>query len=187
MLNLSICIKPRGSALGQPLRKRLPALDWADPSILWYRRGEQLHHGGDVCGFFVLVVDGTFLTIPTIGILWGGRFPSRQNLIAVKLLKSSRQILYCSKYRPKYWPTSTSIWLQYQYRPSCQYQNGIQLYLERSGGGPAGRAGEPEGRKQMASWNWESDALKLNSAQLNIIIKPSYLEFGLARSLRGID
>ncbi len=32
MLNLSICIKPCVSALGQPLWKRLPASDWVDPS-----------------------------------------------------------------------------------------------------------------------------------------------------------
>ncbi len=34
----------------------------------------------------MLVVDGTFCTIPTIGILWGGSFFSRRDLIAVKLL-----------------------------------------------------------------------------------------------------
>jgi hypothetical protein len=35
---------------------------------------------------FVLVVDGTFCTIPTIGIFGVGVFCSHQNLIAVKLL-----------------------------------------------------------------------------------------------------
>jgi hypothetical protein len=35
----------------------------------------------------VLVVDGTFCTIPTIGILRGGSFLFRRNLIAVKLFK----------------------------------------------------------------------------------------------------
>ncbi len=50
MLNLLIPIKPRISALGQPLLKRLPASDRADPSIPCHRRGKRLHHGGDVCG-----------------------------------------------------------------------------------------------------------------------------------------
>ncbi len=34
----------------------------------------------------MLVVDGTFCTIPTVGILWGGSFCLRRNIIAVKLL-----------------------------------------------------------------------------------------------------
>ncbi len=37
-------------------------LDRADPWIPCRRRGERLHHGGDVCGIVVLVVDGTFLS-----------------------------------------------------------------------------------------------------------------------------
>jgi hypothetical protein len=42
-------------------------LDWADPWIPCRRRGKRFHHGGDVCGIVVSVVDGTFHTIPTIG------------------------------------------------------------------------------------------------------------------------
>ena len=34
------------------------------------RRGKWCHHGGDVCEMVVLVVDGTFCTIPTMGKLW---------------------------------------------------------------------------------------------------------------------
>ncbi len=48
MLNLLIRIKPCDRTLGQPLWKRLPASDWADPLIPCHRRGEWLHHGGDV-------------------------------------------------------------------------------------------------------------------------------------------
>ena len=35
-------------------------MDWADPWIPCRKRGEWLHHGGDVCGIVVSVVDGTF-------------------------------------------------------------------------------------------------------------------------------
>jgi len=36
--------------------------------------GNRHHRGGDVCGLVVLGVDGTFRTIPTVGILQGGSF-----------------------------------------------------------------------------------------------------------------
>jgi hypothetical protein len=38
------------------------------------KRGKWLQHGGDVCGIVVLVVHGTFHTIPTIGKLWSKSF-----------------------------------------------------------------------------------------------------------------
>ncbi len=47
---LSFNTKPSLSALGQPLWKRLPASDQADPWIPRHRRGKWLRHGGDVCG-----------------------------------------------------------------------------------------------------------------------------------------
>ena len=37
-------------------------------------RGKRHHHGGDICGLVVLGVDGTFRTIPTVGILRGESF-----------------------------------------------------------------------------------------------------------------
>jgi hypothetical protein len=51
------------------------------------RRGKQHHHGGDVCGLVVLGVDGTFHTIPTVGILWGESFFFARATLVVKLLK----------------------------------------------------------------------------------------------------
>ncbi len=69
-----ISIKPSELALAQPLRKRLTASDRAYPKIPHRRRGKRHHHGGDVCGLVVLGVDGTFRTIPTVGILRGGSF-----------------------------------------------------------------------------------------------------------------
>ncbi len=86
MLNLLIRIKPRVSALGRPLWKRLPALDRADPLIPRHRRGEWLRHGGDVCGLLCwwwTVLSVLFLSKESYG---KGDFYSRQNLIAVKLL-----------------------------------------------------------------------------------------------------
>jgi hypothetical protein len=74
MVILTIYIKPSLCALGQPLWKRLPALDRAYPKIPRRRRGKQYHHGGDVCGLVVLVVDGSFRTIPTVENLRGGSF-----------------------------------------------------------------------------------------------------------------
>jgi len=71
---LTIYIKPSVCALGQPLGKRLPALDRAYPKIPRCRRGKRCHHGGDVCGLVVLGVDGSFRTIPTVENLWGGSF-----------------------------------------------------------------------------------------------------------------
>jgi hypothetical protein len=47
---LRINTKPSLSAPGQPLWKRLPALDRADPLIPCHRRSKGLRHGGDVCG-----------------------------------------------------------------------------------------------------------------------------------------
>ena len=69
-----IFIKPNVCAFGQPLWKRSPASDRAYPKIPRRRRGEQHHHGGDVCELVVLGVDGTFRTIPTVGILRGETF-----------------------------------------------------------------------------------------------------------------
>jgi hypothetical protein len=57
---------PSQSALDQPFQKRSPAPDWADPWIPCCRRGKRLHHGGDICGIVVLVIKGTFRTIPTV-------------------------------------------------------------------------------------------------------------------------
>ncbi len=65
---LKMNTKPSQSALSRPLWKRLPASDQVYQLIPCNRRGEWPHHGGDVCGIVVLVVDGTFRTIPTIGI-----------------------------------------------------------------------------------------------------------------------
>ena len=64
-------------------------VDWAYPKLPRRRRGKQHHHGDDVCGLVVLGVDGTFRTIPTVGILRGGKFfiPARTTLV-VKLLNS---------------------------------------------------------------------------------------------------
>jgi len=79
---LTIYIKPSICALGQPLRKRLPASDRAYPKIPRRRRGKRHHYGGDVCGLVVLGVDVTFRTIPyEVGV-----FVPAQTLIVVKLL-----------------------------------------------------------------------------------------------------
>jgi hypothetical protein len=56
MVILMIYIKPSIYALGQPLRKRSPALDRAYLKIPRRRRGKRNHHGGDVCGLVVLEV-----------------------------------------------------------------------------------------------------------------------------------
>jgi hypothetical protein len=69
-----IYIKPSVCALGQPLRKRLPASYRVYPKIPRRRRGKRHHHGGDVCGLVVLGVDGSFRTIPTVENLRGGSF-----------------------------------------------------------------------------------------------------------------
>ncbi len=49
---------------------------WPTPSeeVTRRRRGKWHHHGGDVCGLIVLGVNGTFRTIPTVGILRGDSF-----------------------------------------------------------------------------------------------------------------
>jgi hypothetical protein len=49
MVILRINTKYSLSALGQPLWKRLPALDQVDPSIPRHRKGKRLRNGGDVC------------------------------------------------------------------------------------------------------------------------------------------
>jgi len=54
MVILTIKMKPSVITLGQPLWKRFPAADCADPLIPRPRRGEPLHHGGDVCGIVVV-------------------------------------------------------------------------------------------------------------------------------------
>ncbi len=88
LITLRINTKPSLSALGQPLRKRLPASDWADPSIPCHRRGERLRHGGDVCGLLCwwwTVLSVLFLSQESY---WKGVFCSCRNLIAVRLLSS---------------------------------------------------------------------------------------------------
>jgi hypothetical protein len=70
----------------------------ADPfgrgSLHWIEQIYQSHAIGMANGsamvvmIVVLVVDGTFYTIPTIGILRGGSFCFRRNLIEVKLLSA---------------------------------------------------------------------------------------------------
>jgi len=83
MVILTIYYKSSVSALGQPLRKRLPASDWADPQILRRSRGKRHHHGDDVCGGSCVCVDGTFRTIPTVGNLW-----SRSILLPPELFRT---------------------------------------------------------------------------------------------------
>ncbi len=46
---LTFSIKTSIFPLGQPLRKRSPALDRAYSKIPRPRRGKRHHHGGDVC------------------------------------------------------------------------------------------------------------------------------------------
>jgi hypothetical protein len=97
-----ICIKPSELALSQPLRKRSPASDQAYPTIPRRRRSKRHHHGGDVCGLVVLGVDGTFHTIPTVGILRGESFfvPARTQIV-VKLFNSYKSLTYWTL--PSFW------------------------------------------------------------------------------------
>jgi hypothetical protein len=60
MVILKIYVKPIITALGQPIRKRLPASDRADPQIPHRSRGKRHHHGDDVCVGSCVCVDGTF-------------------------------------------------------------------------------------------------------------------------------
>jgi hypothetical protein len=69
------------SALGGPLRKRSPVLDRADPWIPCRRRGKRLHHGGDVCGIVMLVVDSTLAMEQEF-------FVPAQTLIGIILLRT---------------------------------------------------------------------------------------------------
>ena len=105
MVILTIYVKSSIATLGQPLRKRLPASDCADPQILHRSRGKRHHHGDDVCGRSCVCVDGTFRTIPSVGNLWSGSFlfPPKSFLlppelfrtqIGVKLLKSAIKSVY---------------------------------------------------------------------------------------------
>jgi hypothetical protein len=50
-------IKPRLSALDQPLRMATHALDWGDLLNRRQRRGLTEHHGDDICGGVVLMLD----------------------------------------------------------------------------------------------------------------------------------
>jgi hypothetical protein len=86
---LRINTKPSLSALGQPILKRLPALDRVNPSNPCHRRREGLHHGGDVCGLLCwwwLVLSVLFLSKESYG---KGVFVPAGTHIAVKLLKRS--------------------------------------------------------------------------------------------------
>ncbi len=99
-----IFIKPSVCALGQPLRKRSLASDRAYPKISRRRKGKRHHHGGDDCGLVVLGVDGTFRTIPTVGILRGKIFCSRPNHISCQAVNLIGVIsLFIS-----YWPPTTT-------------------------------------------------------------------------------
>ncbi len=92
MLYLLICIKTHNSTLGQPPWKRLPALDWADPSIPRLRRGKWLRHGGDVCGllcwWWTLFLYYSYCRNPT-----GREFFVPAGTLSVKLLRCIRKSL----------------------------------------------------------------------------------------------
>jgi hypothetical protein len=103
MLNFLIRIKPHISTLGQPLWKRLPALDWVDPLIPRHRRVKRLRHGGDVCGLLCwwwMVLSVLFLLKESYG---KGVFCSRRNLIAVKLLKFPTSASWCMVLASEYY------------------------------------------------------------------------------------
>jgi hypothetical protein len=97
MLNTSV------TALGQPLRKRLPASDWADPQILRRSRGKRQHHGDDVCGGSFVCVDGTFRAIPTVGILRSGSFsfPPESFLLPPELFRTQIGVKLFNSLTPK--------------------------------------------------------------------------------------
>ena len=87
---VTIYAKPRVSALGQPLQKRSPASDWADPQIPRRSIGKRHHSGDDVCGGSCVWVDGTFHTIPTVGNVRSGSFlfPPKSFLLRPKLFQT---------------------------------------------------------------------------------------------------
>jgi len=88
--SLTIYVKSSVTALGQPLWKRLPVSDWADPQILRRSRGKQHHHGDDVCGGSCVCVDSTFRIIPTVGNIRRGSFlfPPRGFLLPPELFRT---------------------------------------------------------------------------------------------------
>jgi hypothetical protein len=85
-----IYVKPSISALRQPLRKRLPTLDQADPQISRRSRGKRHYHGDDVCGGSCVCVDGTLCPIPTVGNLRSGSFllPPESFLLPPELFRT---------------------------------------------------------------------------------------------------
>jgi hypothetical protein len=108
MVILAIYVKPSVSALGQPLPKRLPASDQADPQISRRIRGKRHHHGDDVCGGSCVSVDGTFRTIPTLGNLWSGSFlfPPESFLLPPELFRTQIVVkLLRSRGLPIHWPS----------------------------------------------------------------------------------
>jgi hypothetical protein len=63
-------MKPCDSALGQPLRMAAHALDWGNSLKQCRMGGQMAHHGDDVCGGGVSVLDGIpvlFLPYKTYG------------------------------------------------------------------------------------------------------------------------
>ncbi len=87
---LTIYVKPSVCTLGQPLQKRLPASDRADPQISRRSWGKRHYHGDDVCGGSCVCVDGTFRTIPTVGNLRSGSFsfPPESFLLPPELFRT---------------------------------------------------------------------------------------------------
>ena len=74
---LSISIRPWVTALGQPFWMAVHASDWGDALNQHGRGGKQNTMVMMFVGIVVLIVDGTFCTIPTVANLRSGSFRSR--------------------------------------------------------------------------------------------------------------
>ena len=77
---LSISIRPWVTALGQPFWMAVHASDWGDSLNQHGRGGKQNTMVMMFVGIVVLIVDGTFCTIPTVANLRSGSFRSRRRV-----------------------------------------------------------------------------------------------------------